>query len=102
MPHEHIAQQSPWEGIADGALAHKIAQDQAWLLELRNRAEQAGREPYDVDAVMTLYYPNSLDTDELGVRRNVRALETLYLLSTFTTLEEWARYMYQIEAQSDT
>jgi hypothetical protein len=85
----------------DAAQAQESA-NQALLEERIAAATAAGKEQFDADKLLGLYFPNDWSDDEADVLRRVQSFKAAYYSSDAKTLEEWVIEREAIEAQGDS
>ncbi|MDR1440157.1 MAG: hypothetical protein LBJ10_09175 [Clostridiales bacterium] len=90
------------EKIMEDAIQKKRATDREYVSRLAEEARAAGREEYDVDEALRLYYPNDISGDENSMRITMAALETDYYESSAMTIADWAKRREEIKASGDS
>lgn len=66
------------------------AENARYLEELKIKAKQIGKEPFDAAKLMKLYYPNDTSDNEIDILKRVKALEMDYYISNVMSLAEFA------------
>ncbi len=73
------------------------------LLEARiAKATEDGKELFDADRVLDIYYPNDWTDDEERIRNRVESLRMEYYASDSMNIKEWVDKKEAIEAQGDS
>lgn len=91
-----------WADLHRDAAQRQESANEALLEERIAAATAAGKEQFDADKLLGLYYPNDWSGDEADVLRRAQSFRAAYYSSDATTLEGWVIEREAIEAQGDS
>ena len=78
------------------------AENARFLEKLKTEAAQKGKEPFDAEKLLELYYPNDTSDDEEKILGRVKNLEMDYYLSDAMTIPEFAGVREEYDETKDS
>jgi len=98
--HDVTSWSTEWDSILAAADKEVEIVNELSLARLRTQAKVMGREEWNVDKVMSFYYPSGVNPKLRRV--HIAGLENGYLRSSAKSIEEYVKWIEEIKAQGDS